>query len=151
MKIALGADHGGFLYKNMLAALLAERGHEVLDCGAFGPEPSDYPDYAGAVSAAISEGKAERGILVCGSGVGICVAANKFTGIRACVCHDSYSAHQGVEHDNMNVLCLGERVIGPELAKELALIFLDARFSGAPRHLRRLEKISEIELEQGRQ
>ncbi|MBF0506452.1 MAG: ribose 5-phosphate isomerase B [Nitrospirae bacterium] len=145
MKVAIGADHGGFLYKNMIAAVLTGKGHEVLDLGAYGPEPSDYPDYAKAVAAAILEGKAERGILLCGSGVGICVAANKFPGIRACLCHDSYSAHQGVEHDDMNVLCLGERVIGPELANELALIFLEARFSGAERHVRRLEKIREIE------
>ncbi len=145
MKVALGADHGGFLFKNMIAALLAEKGHEVLDFGASSPEPSDYPDYAKLVAAAIREGKAERGILFCGSGVGICVAANKFPGIRACLCHDSYSAHQGVEHDDMNVLCLGERVIGPELAKEIVQIFLAARFSGAERHVRRLEKVREIE------
>ncbi len=145
MKVALGADHGGFLYKGMIAALLTGKGHEVLDLGAYGPEPSDYPDYAKAVSAAILEGKAERGILLCGSGVGISVAANKFPGIRACLCHDSYSAHQGVEHDDMNVLCLGERVIGPELAKELVLIFLEAGFSGAERHVRRLGKIKDIE------
>jgi ribose 5-phosphate isomerase B len=145
MKIALGADHGGFLYKNIISAVLAEKGHEILDLGAFSPEPSDYPDYAKLVAESISEGRAERGILLCGSGVGICVAANKFPGIRACLCHDSYSAHQGVEHDDMNVLCLGERVIGVELAKEIALIFVDARFSGDERHVQRLQKISAIE------
>ena len=145
MRVAIGSDHGGFIYKKMIASLLTEKGHEVLDLGAYGPEPSDYPYYAKSVSEVILGGRAERGILLCGSGVGICVAANKFPGIRACLCHDSYSAHQGVEHDDINVLCLGERVIGSELAKELALIFLSARFSGAARHLRRLEKIKEIE------
>jgi ribose 5-phosphate isomerase B len=146
MKVALGSDHGGFVLKNLIAALLKEKGHEVFDFGAYTAEPSDYPDYAEPVAVALLEGKAERGILFCGSGVGICVTANKFPGIRACLCHDSYSAHQGVEHDDMNILCLGERVIGPELAKEIVLGFLAARFSGAPRHARRLEKVKEIEL-----
>lgn len=147
MKIAIGADHGGFSLKNMIASFLRDRGHDVLDLGAFGPEPSDYPDFARAVAEAVLGGKAARGILVCGSGVGASVAANKFPGIRAAVCHDTFSARQGVEDDDMNVLCIGERVIGAGLAKELALSFLSAEFSGAERHARRLEKVKEIELE----
>jgi len=147
MKVALGSDHGGFLLKEIMARFLAEKGYQVLDLGAHTPDPSDYPDFAKAVAEAILSKEAERGILICGSGVGASVAANKFPGIRAAVCHDTFSSHQGVEDDEMNVLCLGERVIGPELAKEIVLCFLSARFSGAERHIRRLAKVKEIEKE----
>ncbi len=147
MKAAIGSDHAGFDLKETIAAFLSGKGHEVIDVGAFSKEPSDYPDFAKAVSEAVLNGRAERGILVCGSGVGASVAANKFPGIRAALCHDSFSAHQGVEDDDMNVICLGSRVIGPELAKELVSIFLAARFSQADRHVRRLKKVKEIEKE----
>lgn len=145
MNVAIGADHGGFLLKNVMVKFLNEKGYKVLDLGAHCAEPSDYPDFARAVSEVILTGKAERGILICGSGVGASVAANKFPGIRAAVCHDTFSAHQGVEDDDMNVLCLGERVIGPELAKEIVLRFLTAQFSDAERHIRRLKKLKQIE------
>jgi len=147
LKVAIGSDHGGFHLKKVMVTFLDEKGYQVLDLGAHGPEPSDYPDFARAVAGAILRGEAERGILICGSGVGASVAANKFSGIRAAVCHDTFSSHQGVEDDEMNVLCLGERVIGPELAKEIAVRFLSARFSGAERHIRRLAKVKEIEKE----
>ena len=147
MKVALGSDHGGFLLKEIMARFLAEKGYQVLDLGAHTPDPSDYPDFAKAVAEAILSKEVERGILICGSGVGASVAANKFPGIRAAVCHDTFSSHQGVEDDEMNVLCLGERVIGLELAKEIVLSFLSARFSGAERHIRRLKKVEEIEKE----
>ncbi len=148
MRIALAADHGGFSLKGILAEFLSGRGFEVLDLGAAAVDPADdYPDSARAVALTVREGRAERGIIICGSGVGAAVAASKFPGIRAAVCHDSYSAHQGVEHDDLNVLCLGARVIGTELAKEVAVLFLEARFSGADRHRRRLGKIAAIERE----
>lgn len=147
MKIAIGSDHGGFLLKNVMVKFLDEQGYKALDLGAHSAEPSDYPDFAKAVSEAILNGKAERGILICGSGVGASVAANKFPGIRAAVCHDTFSAHQGVEDDDMNVLCLGERIIGSELAKEVVLRFLTAKFSGAERHIRRLKKLKQIEMD----
>jgi ribose 5-phosphate isomerase B len=148
MRVALAADHGGFRLKGLLAEFLAGRGFEVLDLGAPTLEPGDdYPDYARAVAEAVREGRAERGIVICGSGVGAAVAACKFPGVRAAVCHDSYSAHQGVEHDDLNVLCLGERIIGSELAKEVAALFLGARFSGADRHRRRVDKVKAIEKE----
>src|SRR5512134_1652759 len=137
MKIAVGADHGGFFLKGVIVDLLKSLGHNVLDLGAYKQEPlDDYPDYARAVSGAIMHGRAERGILVCGSGVGASVAACKFPGVRAAVCHDTFSARQGVEDDDMNVLCLGERVIGVEAAKEIVERFVSAKFSGAERHLR---------------
>jgi ribose 5-phosphate isomerase B len=146
MRIAIGADHAGFAMKEEVVALLRELGHDVVDVGAHHAYPSDdYPDFAEAVGKAIIEGKAERGVLICGSGVGVSVAANKLPGIRAAVCHDAYSAHQGVEHDNMNVLVLGSRIIGPELARELVRIYLAARFSGEERHRRRLAKVDAIE------
>jgi RpiB/LacA/LacB family sugar-phosphate isomerase len=146
MRIAIGADHAGFTMKQDLAAQIRGLGHEVLDLGAHQPDPSDdYPDFAEAVGMAVMEGKAERGVLICGSGVGVSVAANKIPGIRAAVCHDAYSAHQGVEHDNMNVLVLGSRIIGSELARELVRVFLAARFSGEERHCRRLAKVDAIE------
>lgn len=145
LKVVLGADHGGFALKNKLLSIL-QNGYEVLDLGAYTYDPDDdYPDYAEAVSQAVVSGQAERGIIICGSGIGACVAANKVPGIRACLCHDTYSAHQGVEHDDMNVLCLGARVIGLELAKELVVAFLSADFSGEERHRRRLGKVLNIE------
>src|SRR6267143_532213 len=134
MKIALAADHAGLDLKNHLKAYVEKRGFEAIDLGAFNNAPSDYPDFAAAVGRAVLSKSAERGILICGSGVGACVAANKLRGIRAGLCHDSYSARQGVEHDDMNVLVLGSRVVGEELAFDLVRIFLAARFSGEERH-----------------
>lgn len=146
MKVAIAADHGGFPIKADLAGLLASLSHEVLDLGAHKMQATDdYPDYARYVGQAIQHGHAQRGVLLCGSGVGACVAANKMKGIRAGLCHDTYSAHQGVEHDNMNVLCLGSRVIGPALACELVIAFVSAEYSGEERHARRLEKLMAIE------
>jgi ribose 5-phosphate isomerase B len=145
MRIAIGADHAGFELKQMLVAHLRELGHDVEDLGTQSADPVDYPDYAEAVADALLQGRAERGILICGSGVGASVAANKVPGIRAGLCHDTYSARQGVEHDDLNVLVLGARVIGPELAKELVRAFLNARFSGEERHRRRLEKLRQLE------
>lgn len=147
MRIAIGADHGGVHLKSTIAELLKALGHEVDDLGTYSDEPVDYPDYAKAVSQEILFHKADRGILICGSGVGACIAANKFPGIRAAICHETFSAHQGVEDDNMNILCLGARVIGPELAKDIVRIWLSASFSGAERHRRRLSKIETIEKE----
>jgi len=147
MKVAIAGDHAGFEMKQMLGAELKKDGHDVVDLGADTPSPSDYPDFARAVGKSITSGRTERGILVCGSGVGAGVAANKIKGIRAGVCHDIYSGHQGVEHDDMNVLCLGSRVIGPAPALEIARAFLHARFSGEERHRRRLQKVLEIERE----
>ena len=145
LKIALGADHGGLNLKNELVARLEER-CEILDLGAYKFDPNDdYPDFALVVSSAVASGQANRGILVCGSGVGACIAANKVRGVRACLCHDTYSAHQGVEHDDMNVLCLGSRVIGIELALEVVKTFLNAIFSGETRHRRRVNKVLAIE------
>ncbi|MDA8086927.1 MAG: ribose 5-phosphate isomerase B [Nitrospiraceae bacterium] len=146
MKIALGADHGGVNLKDRLVEFLASKGHEVADLGAYSLEPEDdYPDFAARVAGAVQNGQAERGILICGSGVGASVAANKVKGVRAAVCHDCFSAHQGVEDDDMNVLCLGARVIGEEAAKEVVERFVGARFSGAARHLRRLNKVRQME------
>ncbi len=148
MRIAVGADHAGYRYKNAIAAALREAGQDVEDLGTDSDAPVDYPDFAAAVAGAVSEGRVERGILVCGSAVGVCMTANKFPGVRAGICHDSYSAHQGVEHDDMNILCLGERIIGIELAQEIVRRFLSAGFSGEERHLRRLNKFLEIERRQ---
>jgi RpiB/LacA/LacB family sugar-phosphate isomerase len=145
MRICVGSDHAGFLLKQELAEVLRQEGHEVLDVGAHSTEPSDYPDFAEAVGKAVIGGRAERGVLVCGSGVGVSVAANKLHGIRAAICHDCYSAHQGVEHDDMNVLVLGARIIGPALARELVRAFVGARFSGDERHVRRLAKVTAME------
>jgi len=145
MRLALGSDHAGFELKNRLAAQLREAGHEILDVGTHDTAPVDYPDFAAAVGNAVLQGRAERGILICGSGVGASVAANKLPGIRAGLCHDHYSAHQGVEHDDMNVLVLGARVIGIEPARELAAAFVNAKFTNEDRHLRRLEKVRELE------
>jgi ribose 5-phosphate isomerase B len=145
MRIAIGADHAGFPDKDMVVKQVEAAGHTVLDMGAFNAEPSDYPDFALAVGRAIQQGKADRGILLCGSGVGVSVAANKLRDIRAGVCHDIYSAHQCVEHDDVNVLCIGPRVVGPGVIPDLVHAFLNARFSGEERHLRRLGKIAAME------
>jgi ribose 5-phosphate isomerase B len=145
MRVAVGSDHGGFPIKQAIVDELLRLGHEVIDKGAFDDQPVDYPDFAEAVGLSIIGGTAERGIVLCGIGVGASVAANKIPGIRAAVCHDTYSAHQGVEHDDMNVLTLGARVIGPELAIELVRAFMGARFSGEARHQRRLDKVNAIE------
>jgi ribose 5-phosphate isomerase B len=148
MRIAFSADHAGAAFKDELMARLAtaDLGHDLIDLGGDGSDPTDdYPDFAQRLGEEIRSGRADRGILICGSGVGASVAANKMRGIRAAVCHDTYSAHQGVEHDDMNVLTLGARVIGPEPAFECALAFLAARFSGEPRHRRRLAKVLAIE------
>jgi ribose 5-phosphate isomerase B len=146
MRVAFASDHAGWSLRARVLDELAAGGHELVDVGSPEPVPGDdYPDVAAAVAGAITTGRAERGILVCGSGVGACVAANKVVGIRSAMCHDSFSARQGVEDDNMNVLCLGARVIGVELAAELVRDFLGARFSGAERHRRRLGKIAAME------
>ena len=145
MRLVLGSDHAGYELKQELVEFLRALGHEVVDVGTYSTAAVDYPDYAEAVAGALRDGRAERGVLICGSGVGACVAANKIPGIRAAICHDAYSAHQGVEHDDMNVLVLGSRVIGPELAKELVRDYLHANFSGEERHVRRLGKVKAIE------
>jgi RpiB/LacA/LacB family sugar-phosphate isomerase len=150
MRIAVGADHAGFDLKQILVADLRQRGHEVIDAGTNSDDPVDYPDYAEAVSKVILDGCAERGLLICGSGVGASVSANKIPGIRAAVCHDTYSARQGVEHDDMNVLVLGARIIGIELARELVDNFLGAKFTGEERHRRRVEKINALEKRYGK-
>ncbi|HEY7304082.1 MAG TPA: ribose 5-phosphate isomerase B [Bryobacteraceae bacterium] len=146
MKISIGADHAGYEMKQQLIGFIESLGHTVHDVGTFEPgKPDDYPDYAILVAEDIRAGKADRGLLVCGSGVGVSVAANKFKGIRAGLCHDHYSAHQGVEHDNMNVLVLGSRIIGPMMAQDVTEAFLKANFSGEERHVRRLKKVKGIE------
>jgi len=145
MRLVLGSDHAGYEMKKELVEYLRGMGHEVIDVGTNSTAAVDYPDYAEAVGSAVREGRAERGVLICGSGVGACVAVNKIPGIRAAICHDGYSAHQGVEHDDMNVLVLGSRVIGPELAKDLVRDYLRANFSGEERHVRRLAKVKAIE------
>ncbi|MDP9267114.1 MAG: ribose 5-phosphate isomerase B [Acidobacteriota bacterium] len=146
MRIAVGADHAGVPLNEIAIAELRKLGHEVVDLGTHdGSRPDDYPDYAIAVAEEVTSGGCERGILICGSGVGVSVAANKLPGIRAGMCHDTYSAHQGVEHDDMNVLCLGARVIGPELMLDLVRAFVAARFSGEERHRRRIAKVMALE------
>ncbi|MFP5206214.1 MAG: ribose 5-phosphate isomerase B [Acidobacteriota bacterium] len=146
MKLVIGSDHAGFALKEAVRAYLAKAGHEVIDLGAFNAEPSDYPDFAVLVGQAIRRGDAPRGILICGSGVGVCVAANKIPGIRAGMCHDTYSAHQGVEHDDMNVLVMGARIIGSAVAFELAGAFLGASFqANEERFQRRFKKVLAIE------
>ncbi len=146
MKLVISSDHAGFPLKEEVRARLAAAGHEVINLGAYNAEPSDYPGFAEKVGAALRRGDAPRGILICGSGVGVCVAANKIPGIRAAICHDTYSAHQGVEHDDMNVLVLGARIIGPELAYECVNAFLAAHFNTAePRYARRLRQVLAIE------
>lgn len=147
MKVGIGFDHGGFPLKEELVAEIERLGHEVIDLGAYRLDPDDdYPDFAERVALAVQRGEAERGVVVCGSGVGAAVAANKVPGVRAGLCHDTYSAHQSVEHDNANILALGARIVGPALAAELVRAFLGATFSGEPRHLRRLEKVQAIEV-----
>ena len=151
MRIALAADHAGAALKSDLIARLAPLGHELIDLGGDGSNPEDdYPDFSRALGLAILEGRADRGILVCGSGVGASIAASKLPGIRAGLCHDTYSAAQGVRHDDMNVLAMGARVIGIETAVSCAESFIAARFSGAPRHVRRVGKIRAIEQEAAR-
>lgn len=145
MRITIGSDHAGFELKAVLCEHLRQQGHQVTDVGTNSAAPVDYPDYAEAVALTLLRGQSERAILICGSGVGASVAANKIPGIRAGLAHDAYSAHQGVEHDDMNVLVLGSRVIGPELAKDLCTTFLSARFTGEERHQRRLKKILNLE------
>ncbi|WP_449438465.1 ribose 5-phosphate isomerase B [Pedobacter steynii] len=145
MKVIIGSDHAGFAYKTILVKMLLDEGYEVIDKGTHTSAPSDYPDHAAHVAHALLNKEGDRGILVCGSSVGVSIAANKFKGIRAGVCHDTYSAHQSVEHDDVNVLCIGERVIGIELAKDIVRAFLKAIFSNEERHVKRLEKIAAIE------
>jgi ribose 5-phosphate isomerase B len=145
MRIALGADHAGYPLKSHLSSRLAEEGQTVFDLGTHNEEPVDYPDFAAAVGRAVADGRADRGIIVCGSGAGACVAANKIRGIRAVVAHDTYTAHQSVEHDDVNVLCLGSRVVGQALVDELVTAFLGATFSREERHVRRLEKLKALD------
>jgi RpiB/LacA/LacB family sugar-phosphate isomerase len=145
MRIVVGSDHAGYILKQEVGEALRQAGHEVLDVGTTSTAPVDYPDSAEAVGKAVMDGRAERGVLICGSGVGASVAASKLPGIRAAVCHDSYSAHQGVEHDDMNVLVLGGRIVGPALAMELVRAFVAARFTGEERHVRRLAKVKALE------
>jgi ribose 5-phosphate isomerase B len=145
MTIAVAADHAGFPMKERVLALASQLGHETIDLGTCSTDPVDYPDSARAIAEALQGGSAERGILLCGSGVGACMAANKFRGIRAGTCHDTFSAHQAVEDDDANVLCLGARIVGPEVIGELVKAYLNAKFSGAARHVRRLEKVAAIE------
>jgi ribose 5-phosphate isomerase B len=145
MKVAVACDHGGFPQKETVIETIRRAGHDVIDLGTHSASPVDYPDFAEAVGRVIQRGEADRGVLLCGSGIGACVAANKMRGIRAGVCHDAYSAHQGVEHDDMNVLTLGARVIGPAVAEVLVRAFLSARYSGEERHARRLEKVKKLE------
>lgn len=147
MKIAVAADHAGFPLKARVIEEVCKLGHDVFDLGTHSTDAVDYPDYARAVAEAIRDGAADRAILICGSGAGACVAANKFRGVRAAICHDTFSAHQGVEGDGMNVLCLGARVIGPELAAELVSTYLNAHFSDIERHRRRVTKVEQFEEE----
>ena len=144
-RVAIGCDHAGFPLKAVLVKFLRERGYSLVDVGTRSRRSVDYPDYTARLCRVLQEGRAERGVMICGSGAGACVAANKMKGIRAAVCHDHYTAHQAVEHDDVNVLCLGSRVIGESLARELAEAFLQARFSGEARHRRRLRKVIALE------
>ena len=146
MKISLAADHNGFDLKKEISDQLENEGHEVIDVGPHSHDPlDDYPDYAKKLADSVSRGESLRGIMICGSGVGASVASNKVKGIRAAVCHDIYSAHQGVEHDDMNVLCLGSRIVGGEVARELVKAFITAEFTGEERHQRRLDKVLDME------
>jgi ribose 5-phosphate isomerase B len=147
MRIAIAADHGGFSLKAPLIEVLKQDGHDVLDLGAFNAERSDYPDFAQAVGEALQQQRADRGVLICGSGVGASIAASKMRGIRASVCHDTYSAHQGVEHDDMNVVVMGARVVGVELASDIVRAFLGAQFNGKDRYVARLKKVEQMERE----
>jgi len=145
VRICVGSDHAGYSLKQEVAAALRAEGHEVVDVGTHSTAAVDYPDSAEAVGQAVTDGRAERAVLICGSGVGASVAANKLPGVRAAICHDAYSAHQGVEHDDMNVLVLGGRIIGPALAHELVRAFVGARFTNEERHVRRLAKVKALE------
>ncbi len=149
MKVAVACDHAGFPLKHVVLEAVRAAGHEVLDLGTDSTEAVDYPDYSEKVGKAIQSGEAERGVLLCGSGVGACIAADKMKGVYAAICHDTYSAHQGVEHDDMNVLCMGARIVGPELVRELVTAFLAAHFvgnePGQERHKRRVGKVRKIE------
>jgi RpiB/LacA/LacB family sugar-phosphate isomerase len=145
VRIVIGADHGGYALKHEVVAGLRRDGHDVLDVGTDPLESVDYPDFAEFVGGAVIDGRAERGVLICGSGVGACVAANKLPGIRAAICHDSYSAHQGVERDDMNILVLGARIVGSALAHDLVRVFVGARYTAEERHARRLAKVTAIE------
>jgi ribose 5-phosphate isomerase B len=147
MKIGVACDHAGFPIKDTIIQTIEEMGHQPMDFGTYSTESVDYPDFAKKLGIAIQDHIVERGILVCGSGVGACIAANKMVGVYAAICHDTYSAHQGVEHDRMNILCLGARIIGPELVKELVHSFLNAKFSEGERHIRRTQKIKDMENE----
>jgi RpiB/LacA/LacB family sugar-phosphate isomerase len=148
VRVAIGADHAGFQLKEDLAKLLAEQGCAILDMGTHSEAPVDYPDYAAAVGRAVRDGRADRGVLVCGSGAGAAIAANKIKGVRAALAHDTYTAHQAVEHDDANVIAVGSRVIGQALAEEVATAFVLARFTGEERHVRRLEKVKALEAEE---
>jgi RpiB/LacA/LacB family sugar-phosphate isomerase len=148
MRIAVGSDHAGYVLKEELKDFIAST-HEIVDVGAHSTDPSDYPDFAEALAIEIVENRADRGILICGSGVGASIASNKIPGIRAGICHDTYSAHQGVEHDNVNVLVLGARIIGVEVAREIVASFLNAQYTAEERHERRLGKILDIEKRYG--
>ena len=150
MRVVLGSDHAGYELKEELKGLLSGLGHEIVDVGTNSTDPADYPDYAEALAVELKEGRADRGVLICGSGVGASVAANKIPGIRAGLCHDTYSAHQSVEHDNVNVLVMGARIIGVEVARELLRAFLAARYSAEERHERRLGKVLAIERRYGK-
>jgi RpiB/LacA/LacB family sugar-phosphate isomerase len=145
MRVAIGADHAGYALKEALGARIAAAGHSVLDLGTHGEDPVDYPDYAEAVARAVADGRADRGLVVCGSGAGASIAANKVKGVRCAVTHDTYSAHQSVEHDDANMIALGSRVIGSNLASEIVDAFLKARFTGEERHVRRLAKVKALE------
>ena len=145
MRVAVGCDHAGYPMKGVVLDAISASGHQPVDCGTHTSAPVDYPDYASKVARAILEGRADRGVILCGSGVGAAVAANKIRGIRAGLCHDHYSAHQGVEHDDLNVLCLGARIVGPSVAAELVAAFLGAHFTGEERHARRMAKVHRLE------
>jgi ribose 5-phosphate isomerase B len=147
LRIAIGTDHAGFSLRKPVLQAIVDSGHEVIDFGAYNEDRVDFPDFARKVAEAVQKGEADRGIAMCGSGVGVCIASNKFNGVYASVCHDVYSAHQGVEHDGMNVLCLGGKVIGTELAREIVLAFLRATQNPDPRYLARIRKVKVIEEE----
>jgi ribose 5-phosphate isomerase B len=152
MKVGLASDHGGFELKETLKKFLAEKQYEIIDYGSKVYDPKDdYPDFSENIAKGIINGEVEKGVLICGSGVGACVAANKFKGVRAAICHDAYSAHQGVEHDDMNILCLGARIVGYELAKDLVTAFLNAKFFNNERFKRRLDKVIQFENDFGKQ
>ncbi len=145
MKVAVACDHAGFALKETVLNKIKELGHEALDCGCDGAQSVDFPDYAAKAGALLTQGKADRAVLICGSGIGMCIAANKIRGVYACVCHDAYSAHQGVEHDNMNALCLGALVIGKHTAEELVERFLNARYFNEGNYKKRVDKVLELE------